>query len=266
MYDKYKRKINYLRISITDRCNLRCKYCMPEEGIKLLAHKDILTFDEILQVVKVGVKMGIDKIRLTGGEPLVRKGVVDLVRMIASVPGVKDLGMTSNGILLGQYAHDLKKAGLDRINISLDTLDAEAFKLLTRGGNIRRVFEGIRAAKSAGLEPVKINCVVWNNSQEKDAQDVARFCKENGLQVRFIHQMDLATGEFSIVEGGEGGDCTHCNRLRLTSNGKIKPCLFSDMEFDVRELGIENAFLAALADKPKCGSVSKSGSFYNIGG
>lgn len=266
MYDRFNRKINYLRISVTDRCNLRCKYCMPEGGIKLLPHEAILTFDEIVEVVNEGVKLGIDKIRLTGGEPLIRKDVVSLVKMIASNKGVKDLSLTTNGLLLADYADELKKAGLNRINISLDTIDPEVFKLQTRGGNIRKVFEGIEAAKKAGLTPIKINCVVWNTSQEKDARGVAEFCEKNDLDVRFIHQMNLSTGEFSIVEGGDGGNCKKCNRLRLTSDGKIKPCLFSDLEYDVRELGAKGALLKAVEEKPKSGTYSKSSKFYNIGG
>lgn len=266
MYDRFKRKVNYLRISVTDRCNLRCKYCMPECGIKLLPHEAILTYDEIKKLVKVAVDLGIDKVRLTGGEPLVRKDFVQLVEMLAKIDGIKDLSMTTNGILLKKYAKSLSDAGLNRVNISLDTIDPETYKLQTRGGNIRYVFEGIDAAREFGLEPIKINCVVWNSSQEKDAMEVAEFCKEKGLQVRFIHQMNLQTGEFSVVEGGEGGNCARCNRLRLTSDGKIKPCLFSDLAYDVREMGIENAILAAVGNKPGSGTHSRSSEFYNIGG
>ena len=266
MLDRYNRNINYLRISVTDRCNLRCKYCMPESGIKLLPHKMILTFDEIVEVVKTGIKLGINKVRLTGGEPLVRKGIVELVSMIWNVEGVKDLSMTTNATFLADFAEDLKNAGLQRVNISLDTLNPETYRLTTRGGNIKYVFEGIEAAKKAGLSPIKINCVVMNSSQEKDAKEVAGFCEENDLKVRFIHQMNLSTGEFSIVEGGDGGNCVKCNRLRLTANGKIKPCLFNDLEFDVRELGVEEAYNQAVLNKPKAGTYNKSGEFYNIGG
>ncbi|MCD6113335.1 MAG: GTP 3',8-cyclase MoaA [Bacteroidales bacterium] len=266
MLDRYNRKINYLRISVTDRCNLRCKYCMPAEGIKLFPHNEILSFDEIVEVIKTGVEMGIDKIRLTGGEPLVRKGIVDLVAMISKIKGLKEITMTTNGILLDKFAQPLADAGLDRVNISLDTLNPEKYHEITRLGDIDKVFAGIEAAKKANLTPVKINCVVMNSSEEEDAKQVRKFCAENNLMVRFIHQMDLNTGKFSIVEGGSGGDCKHCNRLRLTANGKIKPCLFSDMEYDVRELGIEKAYKLALENKPKSGTYNHSGKFYNIGG
>ena len=266
MLDRFNRKINYLRISVTDRCNLRCKYCMPESGIKLLKHEDILRFDEIVNIVKVAVDSGINKVRITGGEPLVRKDIVKLISMIREIDGIKDLSMTTNGIFLDQFAEDLKKAGLQRINVSLDTIDQESYKLLTRGGNVNKVFKGIEAAKNAGLKPIKVNCVVWNSSQEKDAKAVAKYCKENDLQIRYIHQMNLSTGEFSVVEGGDGGNCVKCNRLRLTANGKLKPCLFDDLEYDVRKLGIEKALKLAVENKPESGTYNQSNKFFNIGG
>ena len=266
MYDKYNRKINYLRISVTDRCNLRCTYCMPETGIELLDHKDILSFEEIKQIIKTAVKLGIDKIRLTGGEPLIRKDIVRLVSMIANIKGIKDLAMSTNGILLEQFAQPLVKAGLQRINISLDTLNPTKYTELTRGGDIKKVFKGIEAARNANLAPIKINCVVMHSSDESDAQKVKIFCNENNLQIRFIHQMDIKTGKFSIVEGGEGGNCSRCNRLRLTSNGMMKPCLFNDLEYDVRKLGAEQAIIKAVESKPEYGTLSTKNKFYSIGG
>ncbi len=266
MLDPYNRKINYLRISVTDRCNLRCRYCMPEDGVCMLKHKDIISYEEIQKVVKIAVSLGIDKIRLTGGEPLVRKDIVELVRMIAEVDGVKDLAITTNGVLLEKFAQPLAQSGLQRINVSLDTLDAEKFTQITRGGNLYSVLKGIEAAQKAGLHPVKINCVIEQSSDEPDALAVKQYCAENGLQVRFIHQMDLSSGHFSIVEGGSGGDCAHCNRLRLTPTGKMKPCLFSDLEFDIREMGIKGAIEAALLAKPEKGTINLSNCFHNIGG
>lgn len=266
MYDRFNRHINYLRISVTDRCNLRCTYCMPEEGVQLMQHSDILSFEEIVDVVKVAVKLGIDKIRLTGGEPLVRKGIVQLVEMIAAIDGIKDLALTTNGILLPELASDLKKAGLQRINISLDTVNPEKYRQLTRGGDINKVFQGIKAAQDVGFMPLKINCVVFKSSDDDDARAVKAFCKENNLEVRFIRQMNLKTGEFSVVEGGKGGNCKICNRLRLTANGMVKPCLFSEDEYAVRELGPEQAILSALNNKPLNGCFNRKGSFYGIGG
>ena len=266
MYDKFNRSINYLRIAVTDRCNLRCVYCMPEEGVPLLKHEEILSFDEIVNVAKAAVRKGVDKIRITGGEPLVRKGIVDLVKMISEIDGISDFSMTTNAILLEQFAENLAKAGLQRVNISLDTVNPEKFKEITRGGDIQSVFRGITAAKIAGLEPIKINCVIKENKLEPDAVEVAKYCQENGLHVRFIKEMDLEKGEFSIVHGGSGGDCGICNRLRLTSNGMIKPCLFSDIHYSVRELGADRAIDLAIGNKPQSGHTNITGKFYNIGG
>jgi len=266
MYDPYNRNISYLRISVTDKCNLRCRYCMPEEGVALIQHKDILTFEEIVEVVKYAVAMGVFKIRLTGGEPLVRKGIVDLVRMIANIPEIKDLSMTTNGILLDKYAQELKKAGLMRVNISLDTLDPEQYTYITRGGNIEDVFRGIKAAKEVGFSPIKLNAVVKGHSRTPEADALRQYAAQEGLEVRFIKQMSLEDGSFSVVEGGEGGNCQFCNRLRLTANGIIKPCLFNDLGYSVKEMGPREALYSAIRNKPECGTQNSSGEFYNIGG
>lgn len=266
MYDRFNRNISYLRISVTDRCNLRCIYCMPEDGIQLLKHADILSFQEITDFTRVAVNNGVTKVRLTGGEPLVRKGITALVRMISDINGILDLSLTTNGTLLSQFAGELKSSGLQRVNVSLDTINPERFKEITRGGNIEDVFKGIDAAQQAGLNPVKINCVIKESKEEEDAKTVTDFCVANNLEIRYIRQMDLVRGHFSTVEGGTGGDCKICNRLRLTANGKLKPCLFDNIELDIRKLGYEEAFRLALQLKPACGSVNETGSFYNIGG
>jgi GTP 3',8-cyclase len=266
MLDHYNRNINYLRISVTDRCNLRCRYCMPEEGIDLMKHEDILSFEEIVEVVKEGVRKGIKRVRLTGGEPLVRKGIISLVQMLNNLEGIEEVSMTTNGTLLAEFAIKLSAAGLKRVNISIDTLDPEKYRNLTRGGDVKDVLKGIEAAKEAGLSPIKLNCVVMDSSDEPDAKTVGLYAKENGLKVQFIHQMDLETGQFSKVEGGNGGNCNSCNRLRLTANGCIKPCLFNANGFNVRELGIAEAYQLAVDNKPRSGSKNKSGRFYNIGG
>jgi cyclic pyranopterin phosphate synthase len=266
VYDRYNRNINYLRISVTDRCNLRCTYCMPEEGIKLLRHDEILTFDEIKEFTGIAVKHGVTKVRITGGEPLVRKEITTLVRMIAGIKGIRDLSMTTNGVLLKQFADDLRSAGLQRVNVSLDTIDPEKFRAITRNGDINDVLEGIKAAQSSGLFPVKINCVVKLSRDEEEAKSVAAFCKDNNLEIRYIRQMDLVNGHFSLVDGGSGGDCVLCNRLRLTANGRLKPCLFNNIEFDIRKIGFEEALKMAVDMKPECGSRNETGAFYNIGG
>lgn len=266
MLDRFNRHISYLRISVTDRCNLRCHYCMPVEGVEWIPHSKILSFEEITEVVKVAVSMGVNKIRLTGGEPLVRKGIVDLVRMIANVDGVKDLAMTTNGILLDQFAEELAQAGLNRVNISLDTLEAEKYKQLTRGGDITKVMKGLEAAKKAKLLPVKINCVRTKQTSDQDKEQLKAFCEKNNYQLRFIREMSLTEGSFSPVEGGEGGRCSICNRIRLTASGDVIPCLFSDDGYNVREYGIKEAIEMAVGVKPASGHKNNVNTFYNIGG
>lgn len=266
MLDRFNRKLDYLRISVTDRCNLRCRYCMPEEGIKLLRHEEILSFDEIADFTRIAVEYGVTKVRITGGEPLVRKGIVTLVSLLAGITGIKDLSMTTNGVLLADYAADLKSSGLQRVNISLDTVDKDKFEFISRSDSLEAVLIGIKAAVKAGLVPVKINCVILNSRDEGEAKAVTDYCKRNGLEIRYIRQMDLVNGHFSVVEGGTGGDCSVCNRLRLTSNGLLKPCLFNDLSFNIRELGYEAALNMAVDHKPKCGTRNFTGEFYNIGG
>jgi len=239
---------------------------MPEDGINMLSHKDILSYDEITEVVKTAVDLGIDKVRITGGEPLVRKNIEILIKQIADIDGIKDLGLTTNGILLPQYAEKLKQAGLKRVNISLDTVDPERFAQITRGGDIKQIFEGIKAAQKAGLNPVKINSVVFNKNDQETRNQLKKFAADNNLELRFIQQMNLDSGEFSVVEGGSGGDCSLCNRLRLTANGYIKPCLFDESGWNIREVGIKQAILEAVNHKPKEGSICHNHKFYNIGG
>ncbi len=266
MYDRFNRRINYLRISVTDRCNFRCTYCMPEEGIPLKKHEEILSFYEISEIVKVGVRLGVSKIRLTGGEPLVRKDLPELVRMLSNIQGISEIAMTTNGVYLPKYAKQLKEAGLNRVNISLDTLNPEKFNAITRLGGLKDVLAGIDAALEAGLTPVKINFVRIPGKNEDDENAVKEFCKKKNLQLRFIRQMNLKTGEFSSVENGYGGICEICNRLRLTADGFIVPCLHSELRFNTKELGILEAFKRAVEFKPEEGIGTSSHEFSNIGG
>jgi len=267
MLDRFNRNIDYLRISVTDRCNLRCVYCMPEEGINLIPRDEILSIEEIAEVVRVGAsRLGIRKIRLTGGEPLVRKGIVDLLRLISGIPGIEEITMTTNGALLERYAVDLKEAGLTRVNISLDSINPDDYRRITRGGDLDDVLRGIGAAREAGLSPIKINVVKTDSRKDGDLEELKEFCRKERLEIRHITLMNLKTGTFSKVEGGSSGDCSTCNRLRLMSNGNIKPCLFSNHGFNIREHGIEKAFLMALAIKPEKGETSDNHQFYNIGG
>jgi cyclic pyranopterin phosphate synthase len=189
--DSFKRPISYLRVSVTDRCNLRCAYCMPPEGIPLRSHSEILRYEEIEIVVRAAADLGITKVRLTGGEPLVRPGVVDLVRLLSAVPGVDDLSMTSNGTLLSSYARELAAAGLMRINVSLDTLQPRRFRSITRRGGLREALAGISAAQTAGLTPVKINVVVMAGINDDEVLDFARRTIDEGWHVRFIELMPI---------------------------------------------------------------------------
>lgn len=266
MIDSFGRSIDYLRISVTDRCNLRCRYCMPPEGVKLLPPEDILRFEEIVNVACVAASLGVTRIRLTGGEPLVRRGIEKLVGMLAAIEELTELSMTTNGLLLSQYATALAAAGLQRVNVSLDAIDSARFADITRGGEVRQVLAGIEAARQAGLNPVKLNCVVGPEGRGPDAEDVAAFARREGLEVRFIEQMNLATGCFTVVHGGSGGDCARCNRLRLTSDGQVRPCLFSDLSFSVRRLGAAEAITRAVAEKPPVGSVCSNRLIHTIGG
>lgn len=293
--DLLSRPINYLRVSVTDRCNLRCVYCMPAGGVSpKFAHDKILSYEEIVRVVEAAASLGISKVRLTGGEPLARLGIVDLVDMIAGVPGIDDISMTTNGILLPRYAEALKRAGLHRVNISLDTLQPDRFQQITRLGKLEDVLAGIEAAGQAGLQPVKLNNVVMRGMNDDEVVDFARLTLERAWHVRFIEVMPvgamagLAEMEHvpmsevqdriedtlgSLAPAGNGGKgngpacyyrlpnapgtvgfisavsehfCFNCNRLRLTADGKLRPCLLSDQEIDLRAALRQGAALGEL--------------------
>jgi cyclic pyranopterin phosphate synthase len=191
LIDSYKRTIDYLRVSVTDRCNFRCVYCMPEEGAPVSPKEEILTYEEIEHLVRIAVSLGMTKIRLTGGEPLVRKDIATLVERIGAIPGLRDLSMTTNGFLLERYAADFARHGLNRINISLDTLRPERFARIARRGNLEDVLAGIEAAQEAGLSPIKLNCVVMRGWNEDEVVDFARLTLEQPFNVRFIELMPI---------------------------------------------------------------------------
>ena len=201
MIDRYNREINYLRISITDRCNLRCMYCMPKEGMSLIGHDDILRYEEILRVVKVAVKLGIVKVRVTGGEPLVRKGIVDFLASLKTIDGLKDISLTTNGILLEAFAKPLFDAGIKRINISLDSLNPQKYASITRRGDLKVVLKGIEEAFRTGFSPVKINVVVIKGFNEDEVLDFARLSFEKPYQIRFIELMPI--GKVGIDNNGK---------------------------------------------------------------
>ena len=191
MRDKQGRNINYLRVSVTDRCNLRCIYCMPEEGIESLEHDDILRFEDILKIVKAAASLGINKIRYTGGEPLVMKDIDKLIYETSRLPGIEDIAITTNGILLSDMAEDLKKAGLKRVNISLDTLDKDKFRSITRIGNLDKVLESIDKCLTLGLKPVKINTVLMRGVNDTEFMDFLNLTKEMPVEIRFIELMPI---------------------------------------------------------------------------
>lgn len=213
MLDHYDRDINYLRVSITDRCNLRCTYCRPKEGISLKGHADILRYEEILRVVSQTVKMGLIKVRLTGGEPLVRRGFVEFAGNLKKIKGLQDISLTTNGILLAQYAEDIFRAGITRINISLDSLDKEKYFQITRGGNLDDVFNGIAAAEKAGFAPIKINTVLMKGFNDNEALDFVRLALSKPFQVRFIEIMPV-----SEVSAGRSADFLPTRQLLETIN------------------------------------------------
>jgi GTP 3',8-cyclase len=268
--DPSGRSITYLRISVTDRCNYRCTYCMPKAGIDQLPYSQVLRYEQIAAITRVAGRLGITKVRLTGGEPLVKRDIELLVRLIASSWQFSDLCMTTNGSLLTRAkALALKQAGLHRVNISLDTLIPERFADLTRGGDLRDVLAGIDAARDAGLAPIKINMVVQDDTTEDEIGGMSAFCERNGLALQTIARFSLTD---RVVEYNgptvvhRPPDCTTCNRLRLTSDGYLKPCLFSDKETEVDFGDVEQSLLAAVRAKPACGIRCRTRSMSQIGG
>ncbi|MGI6207666.1 MAG: GTP 3',8-cyclase MoaA [Anaerolineae bacterium] len=194
LQDSFGRQLTYLRVSVTDRCNLRCLYCMPEEGVPLKSHADILRYEEIARVVRLAAELGVTKVRITGGEPLVRPGLPELVRMLAGIPGLTDLALTTNGILLAEQAQALAQAGLRRVNVSLDTLRPERFAQITRRGRHQDVLDGIAAAQSAGISPIKVNVVAIRGLNDDEVADFARLTLSENWHVRFIEVMPLGEG------------------------------------------------------------------------
>jgi len=303
LIDKYGREHDYLRISVTDRCNLRCVYCMPEEGMEFEPPEKILTFDEIADVVRVAAGMGIRKIRLTGGEPLVRKNLEQLVAMIASVPGIDDIALTTNGIFLASKAQALKDAGLTRVNISMDSLQPERFKMITRGGDVKKVINSVDTCAKVGLFPIKLNVVLMKGMNDDEIADFLALTRDRDIHVRFIeympighsdaawknaylpltrvmevcaeqqleyskiatirgngpsenYRLDGAVGSFGLIHPVSEHFCQTCNRLRLTADGYIKPCLAWTEQFQVRRVvgddeAMRDMFLDALGTKPE---------------
>ncbi len=265
MYDSYKRRIDYLRISVTDKCNLRCRYCMPEEGVPARRHEEFLSHERIVEVVRAAMGLGLTKIRLTGGEPLVKRGIVELVGMIRAVPGVRHLAMTTNGTLLAPQAAALRRAGLDSLNVSLDTLEAERYAHLTRGGDIRRVLEGIEAALREGF-PVKLNMVVLADTSPAEIQRLRAFCQDKGLALQLINHFDIASAKRQEYLFDRPPKCTTCNKIRLLADGQLKPCLHSDQEITLDPGDIEGSLRRTIEAKPENGCACTNRVMSQIGG
>lgn len=268
MLDKFDRQINYLRISVTDRCNLRCTYCMPEEGVAPKQHGDILSYEKIVEVAREAIALGIKKIRLTGGEPLVRKGVLSLVEQLKQLPGLSELTLSTNGVLLDTMARPLKDAGIDRLNISLDTLDPAKYRSLTRIGDIRHVLKGIDAAVGAGFTNTKINMVLIPGFNEDEVERMKAFCREKGFTLQRINHYSL-TNIKSIDRNYIAErplECRLCNRIRLTADGKLKPCLFSNKEIPLKIDDIRGSLIKAIQSKPESGTCNSSRQNWQIGG
>ncbi len=278
--DKYKRKIDYFRISVTDRCNLRCFYCMDHERSRFSLRKDLLHYEEIIQVVKLAVQNGVSKIRITGGEPLVRNGIVRFITTLAQIPGINDLSLTTNGILLKDFSEKLYIAGLKRVNVSMDSLDHDKYAYITGGGNLRKVWEGVDEAESIGFSPIKINVVSMRGINDDEVLDFAKITLDRPFSVRFIEVMPTgghnfwrksrhipvseikerieriyelfplsgtdsngparefqirgAPGKIGFISPLSNHFCSSCNRLRLTADGHLRTCLFSDEEVDLK--------------------------------
>ena len=280
MKDSFGREIDYLRVSLTDRCNLRCEYCMPESGIdNKIKHSDMLSLEEMFKLIQEFVLLGIKKIRFTGGEPLVRKGAVELIKRVNELEGVKEVTITTNGVLLEEYAESLVHAGIKRINVSLDTLDSKKYKEITRGGDIQRVFRGIEKAQKVGISPIKINTVLIGGFNDDEIEDLVNLTLYEDIDIRFIELMPIgqaadfakskflsnnkvleripelkpvqkedisspanyfklpnAKGRVGLINPITCKFCSDCNRVRLTATGKLKLCLHSDREIDLRKV------------------------------
>jgi cyclic pyranopterin phosphate synthase len=265
MRDSFDRDITYLRISVTDKCNLRCRYCMPPEGVPMRRHDEFLSLEQMAAAARAAVGLGIAKVRLTGGEPLVKRGIVDLVRMIASIDGLGHLAMTTNGTLLAPLAVSLREAGLDSVNVSLDTLDPGRYRDLTRGGDIGSALAGLSAALGAGF-PVKVNMVVLADTPMGDVGKMRAFCAARGASLQLINHFELAQRKQEQEAFDRPPPCDRCNRIRLTADGMLKPCLHSDAEVRLDFSRLEESLREAILTKPRRGSACTIRAMPQIGG
>ncbi len=265
MLDLYNRKITYLRISVTDRCNLRCTYCMPEEGVPWVPHDTILRFEEIEEIVRVAASLGVKKIRITGGEPLIRKGVPSLIGNLKKIEGIEFVGITTNGTLLRSLKKELARSGVDRVNVSLDTLDGALYKKVTRGGSIEQVIDGIEAMGEAGI-PIKINMVVQESTSEREIADMKEFAEQHGATLQLIKEYRLTDQKSNSIAYHRPPPCDGCNRIRILANGTLKPCLHSNIEIPIDMDNIRHSLEQVVEAKPLHGTKSRRASVSEIGG
>lgn len=268
MLDGFNRKIDYLRISVTDRCNHRCIYCMPAKGIAHKSRDEIFTYEQIEAVAAAAAGLGVTKIRLTGGEPLVRRDIERLAGRLAMIAGISELCMTTNGTRLANLAAKLKQNGLTRVNISIDTLDDRKYRAITGGGDLAQALAGLEAAIEADLRPIKINMVILESTTEAQVERMQGFCDEKGVSLQKIMRFSLYDrADLSRrFKTSRPPNCDYCNRLRLTADGFLKPCLFSEHEVKVDFDNITESILRAAAIKPRRGLSCRNRVMCQIGG
>ena len=265
MLDSFNREINYMRISVTDRCNLRCIYCMPEKGVEKKSHDQILSYEDIYNIVKEASEIGVKKIRITGGESLVRRDIDELVGMIRKIKKVEIIAMTTNAVLLYDMAEKLKNAGLDSINISLDTLDSERYKYITRGGNINDAMKGIKKASELGFK-LKINTVIYDEKSKEELPLLKEYAESINAKLQTIKYYDINKQKLDDIEYDRPKRCESCNRIRLLCDGYLLSCLHSNIKFKVDFNDIRGSIIKCIECKPKNGSYSDVESISMIGG
>lgn len=266
MFDRFGREITYLRVSVTDRCNFRCTYCMPEDGVAFRPHAEILSYEAIAAIVRAGAELGIRKVRLTGGEPLVRRDLPTLVEQIHAISGIEHIAMTTNGSLLARYAEPLRRAGMSSVNISLDTLDPDTFKSITRRGRLEDVIAGIDAAVAAGFSPMKLNMVVAPETTREEIEQMRVFADGKAMKLQLIAHYRLDVAKHDDYSFDRPPKCSECNRLRLTADGILKPCLHSNVEVPVDLDDPKASLLEAVRAKPAAGTVCTNRDMMSIGG
>jgi len=265
MFDRFDRSITYLRISVTHACNLRCVYCAPPDGAPQRSRADLLTPEQMTEVARAAVRLGVTKIRLTGGEPLMRPDIVELVRMLAGIDGLAHIAMTTNATLLAPLAAPLRDAGLQSVNISLDTLDPARYRELTRGGNLDSALAGLHAALAVHLR-VKVNMVILGSTTSAEISGLRDFCAASGARLQLIDHFDLSQPKKERAAMDRPPPCGGCNRIRLMADGMLKPCLQANDEIPLDFSRLEESLREAILSKPRRGGVCTNRAMSQIGG